>query len=344
MLLFFPAVQDAYAAPDLKAAFDLNGVRVFPDHLRHKVFYYSPLGLRLSQVDDMPAFRFDLFRYMGRKETGDASAFRVRGILSFEAEQIRDIDLIKRMGNHLRRTRPGATLRPAPIERFQSELIYKTVEIEEGDSIETGTVEGGVSKTLDNDDAGDKSGGNWKSRLFTIGLEPLTAELFWDNFEKERLQLSLSYHWTIHGVVKDDSQGGAWQESTTDIANTLPMNISMSEYPNLFRRIETWQKIGVAHTNLIVTCYDFINETQADLYSITAEVMFKTLRNQDYVEKVRFTEDDIEYEKQISFRLAKDLDAGYQYRIKRIFRSGEVKRTKWKRHDGQVLDVTYYIN
>ncbi len=155
------------------------------------MFYYSPLGLRLSQVDDTPAFRFDLFRYLGRKETGDTSAFRVRGILSFEAEQIRDVDLIKRMENHLRRTRPGATLRPAPIERFQSELIYKTVEIEEGDAIETGTVEGGVSKTVDNDDAGDKSEGNWKSRLFTIGLEPLTAELFWDNFEKERLQLSI---------------------------------------------------------------------------------------------------------------------------------------------------------
>lgn len=341
VLVLSITVQQASAAPDLKSRFDLNGVRVFQDHLDRNIFYYAPLGLRLSKAKSVPVFRFDLFRYMGRKETGDRTDFSVRGILSFEVEQLRDLDLIRRIGDELRITRPGMILRPAPIERFHSELIFKTVETEEGQPEQSGTIEGGLSKAMDGDGSGEKSGGNWKRRLFTIGMKPLTAELFWENFEKESLQLSLSYHWSVHGVVKDETDGGTWTESTTDIADTLPINISISRYPELFRRIETWQKMGVAYTNLMVTCYDFINESDEDLYSVIVEVMFKTLRGQDYVEQVRFKKNDHEYEKQISFRLAKDLDAGYQFRIRRIFRSGETRTTKWKHHDGQVLDVTY---
>jgi hypothetical protein len=330
------------ASPNLQEGFQVENIRVFPDHANRNLYYFAPMNMELVVKDGTPEFLYSLYRYLGRQETGDKGEFRVRGILSFEVKQVRAVERINKIKEHLRKTNPAAILRFVPIKEFQSKLIYKTVEVESEDAETSGEVEGGVFKDSNDVESQKKNReGNWLKRHFTITLKPYTAELFWDNFEKDKLQLSLSYSWTVKGVIPDNETQGEWEESTSDIADTLPIQVSMPKYPALFRKIETWQEISMAHTNLLVLCYDFINEEESELYSISVEVKFKTLIGQDYVSKVRFNETDAEYEKKIAFRLAKELDAGYQYRIKRIFKNGDIENTQWKHHNDWVLDVTH---
>ena len=116
----------------------------------------------------------------------------------------------------------------------------------------------------------------------------------------------------------------------------------MQKWPDHFGRSDVGQTMQMGHTILTVLCYDFINEVKPNLYSVTVEVMFRTQRNQDYVERVKYTEGDDGYEKDISFRLAKNPGAGYQYRVRRLFKDGSSEWTGWEHYTGQQLDVSYY--
>lgn len=346
-VLTIMTTTQAIADPNLNQRFEIDGVTLFPDQSKSGLFYYAPLGLRIAHRDGKPIFAYNVFRYVGRHETGDAGVFRVRGVLTFDAVRIENTDLLRKVLNKLHKRRVNARLQPAPIKKFRSKLIYKTIE---GDSKpdhsnntqssnNNGVIEGGISKPIDVDQEG-----NWEERGFTIGLKPKTTELFWDNFANNRLQISLSYDWKLLGVVPDEAEKGNWRVKTIDDTDTLPIEVSMRDYPSLFKRVETWQKLDMGHTNVVVLCYDFINEVVTDLYSVSVDVMFRTLRNQDYVETVKFTSSDDAFEKQISFRLAKDIDEGYKYRIHRIYKDGRVDTTAWKEFKGQQLDVTIYNN
>ncbi len=351
-LLFAASVSDA--APNLRAGFVVNDIKLYPDHKDPALLYYMPSPLRLSKINDKPVFRFDLFRYVGRKETGDSAVFRVRGVLTFEIERSERLSDYQALRAAVQRKYPRAVLRPAPITGFESKLVYRTVESDRGRQSETGSIEGGVSKVIDvkagiskapnEEQTGPIGEGNWKRRRFTIGLRPRTAELFWRGFKENRLLLSLAYTWRVRGVVSDQKTNGQMRESTADLTDSLPITVSMTAYPDAFVKTDIGQVMEMGHTVLTVICYDFINETKPDLYSVTVEVMFRTLRGQDYVERVQFSENDESYEKEVSFRLAKNLGAGYQYRVQRLFRDGRHETTGWKRHHGQQLDVTYYVN
>ncbi len=333
----------AYGAPNLQKAFTVGQVKVYPDHARRNVFYYAPRPLRLHHVNGQPVFRFDLFRYWGRKETGDSDVFRVRGVLTFQVERPQDLRAYQELALAVQQTYPGAVLRPAPISKFASKLIYRTVEASGGGKAESGVIEGGVSRAVGEEGDDEAKEGHWKQRRFTIGLAPHTAELFWRAFEQNRLVLSLIYSSHVLGVVPNDKANDAWQESTVELADALPIDVSMAAHPSAFRRTDIGYSMKMAHTTVTVLCYDFINETKPNLYSVQVEVMFRTLRDQDYIERVKFIENDDEYEREISFRLAKDLGAGYQFRVQRIFKDGRHEKTAWQKHNGQQLDVTYYV-
>lgn len=344
-----------HALPNFAEGFQLNNVWFYPDNEKQGLYYFMPKELKLSQRDNKPLFGYDLFRYVGTKMTGDAGKFRVRGVITFEVEKTSPLKELRQAKEKLKAKYREVNFRPVPLTEFSSSLIYSTTETNE-DNKKSGEIFGGISKAND----GNEKEGQWHRRRFTIGLMSNTAQVFWDNFQNDRLQLSLSYHWKGLGVIPTDfnksnaeelgvisadlNDDDEWGKAFHEVVNTIPINISAKEYPKLFRKNETWQKLSMGHTNLTVYCYDFINELKKNLYSVTVEVKFKTLRNQDYKEKVKFNENDDSYKKNISFRLAKDLDAGYKYRVKRLYQDGRYEKSKWNHFNSQHLDVTYYVN
>ena len=130
----------AFSAPDLQNTFQVNGANLFQDHRQINLFYYLPGTLKLAHLDEKPVFRYDLYRYIGRKELGDSDAFRVRGILTFEVKEEGDsashqqlvVAVKKRFGQNAR-------LKLAPISNFESHLIYRTIDPVELEQAEEGS-------------------------------------------------------------------------------------------------------------------------------------------------------------------------------------------------------------
>jgi len=228
--------------------------------------------------------------------------------------------------------RPGfRSLRPLPLKRLESKLIYAVVE----DDV-SGEIAGGESA----EEADDEFTATWSKRTFTVALQPLTAELFWAGFQNDSLQLSADYVWTSEGrVPKRD--GAGWDVQLKEISSAVPIRVDARQYPSLFEQVDTWSRIPLDKTTVTVSCYDFVDEEPTELYRVVVELRFRTLRDQDYVETLTFGQGDTDYEKSVSFKLAKAMTQPYSYRVTRIFNSDRPRtETGWQEHRGQYLDIT----
>jgi hypothetical protein len=237
----------------------------------------------------------------------------------------------------LRRRNASARLSPLPIDSFSAELIYVAIDSEGLES------EGVVDAVASGDVADESESGGvqyWSKRRFTLSLDPLTAQLFWDNFENDRLQISLDYRITSAG--KKINGEGVWETDERVFGGAVPLRVSMQEHADHFSRMESWQLANRRRTDVIIMCYDFFEDGADDLYRVSIEVRFKTLRDQDYVESVRFESGAGESEQTVSFLLARNMDEPYYYRVTRIFKSKPTERSDWIEHQGLLLDVTTY--
>lgn len=348
-LLLCMVLSGVNAAPNLHDVTTIQGVKLFRDHEQKQVFYYLKAEKKLMMRDGKPDFRYDVNRYIGKKLTGDSDEFRVRGVVKFQTtsafintslQQIKDA-LSDRYGMAIE-------LRAAPVTNAYNKLIYSTIEEVDGE-LESGEIANGLVTDLEEDSvATDETApkrvfASQKQR-FTIGLNTLDANFFWDNFEDNNLQLSLAYGWDVKGVVpatgESTEKEQQWQDSMHEVNNAMPIDVSPTQYPSLFNKNELWQRADVAYSNIRVMCYDFINLEDSDLYYVQVELRFTTLRNQTYREKVRFVADSDVYEKDVHFKLVNDLKGGYEYRVRRLSNEGEVSQTEWLKHDDALLDVS----
>lgn len=335
--VLWPASSCVFALPDFGRGIDMNGIWIYPDNLKRGQYYYSPPKLELATKDGAPIFNYSIFRFLGTKETRTENEFRVRGVLSFEIKTKTNRAILAKIKQRLSGKGQVVLLRPLPVERFVSKLQYNT--IDNNDKNQSGVLTGSVHKQ-----AGTKSGNNdeaaWESRKFIIGLNPLTSQLFWDNFKKNNLQLSFSYRWVVEGMVSDSKN----PEKTVskEYGDSFPILVSMKKYPNLFERIESWQKMNASHTSITVICYDFINEKKPDLYLVTVKIKYKNMRGNDSTITIKYRKGDDQYEKKVNFRLARLINNSYEYRITRLYMDGSEKTQTWKKHDGFYLDVSMY--
>ncbi len=325
------------ALPSFAYGKNIEGVWVYPDHSKKNHYYYAPPEMVIAQKNGIPVFGYSIYRFLGTKATRNENEFRIKGVLAFEIATAKKISLLRSIKARLSSAGEVVTLKPMPVKRFESTLHYNT--IDSTNATESGVIEGGIDTEVD-DEGKSPDEGVWDRRRFTIGLKPLTAQLFWDNFEKESLQLSLSYQWEVEGVMAGND--GIEEKTTKVFANSLPITVSMKTYPDLFRRIESWQKMNASHGAITVLCYDFINEEKSDLYSVTVEIMYENMRGHESTEKLKYFSTDDVYEKQIDFRLAKFRDRPYRYRVMRLFVNGKKEIQDWKEHDGFYLDVSKY--
>ena len=154
--------------------------------------------------------------------------------------------------------------------------------------------------------------------------------------------MSVGYAWHATGKRHGNSvENSEWEDHTRDFTGSVDVLVSMEDYPELFEIIDMRERIALDKTNFTILCFDFLEEGFEELYRILVDVRFRTRRDQDYVETVSFDRFKMNVEETISFRLAKDLDMPYEYRVTRIY-SDERERsvTDWLSHRGQQLDIS----
>jgi hypothetical protein len=335
LLTFISSVLNA--APNIQDVMTIDGVKILRDHQHKNIFYYLKAEKKLLLNADKPDFQYIINRYIGTEITDDSSAFWVRGVVKFQTvsaftntsyQQIKD-KLSQQYGRKVK-------LRAAPVQKSYNKLTYVVINSEDDKDIR-GEIEGGL---VTQETQKKRVFGSNKQR-FTIGLQAHDANLFWENFENNNLQLSLAYGWQISGVAIDEED--QWYESVYQVDNTMPINVSPRVYPQLFHKNELWQNVRFANSKIKVMCYDFINIANSPLYYVMVEVRFTTLRNQHYIEKLKFTANSDEYEKDIEFKLVNDLKEGYEYRVRRLNIEGDIVQTDWQKSKSQLLDVSLPI-
>ena len=331
-------VNPAFAAPVWETAEIVEGMTLYKDHQDDSIYYYQPVQYQLTERAGEPQLYYYLYRYLGTTETGDYDAFKVSGVLSVDIEQRGIAVQYMRARTALRQAQPHAVLRSVPVTAFNARLNY--VGIDDNDKEVSGSIDATTANGIEGQTAA-KNGGLWNKRQFTIGFEPLTAELFWKNFEEENLQISLSYGVLSSGKRKNTE--GAWENDEREFGNSTGILVSMQEYPDHFVRTETWQQMKRRRTDVIVSCYDFFEDASEELYRVTVEIRFRTINDQDYIERLRFTDIDDETDRTVSFKLARSMEEPYFYRVTRLYKTRPTETTDWVEHNGLLLDITSYV-
>jgi len=306
------------ASPDLDNVTDIEGVRVYADSEDNKIFYLSPAAPLLeSRSDGTPDYGLSLYRYLGTKGTGDAGSFWVRGVLTFGIDRARESGVAAKIRKELReRGVTSLRLKSMPVSGSRLTLMFADQE----DTRETGA--------------------RWKTGIMVVPLDPQQAEILWDAVEAGQTLVSVAIEETLDGVRKTDD---GWQPSATSLTWTVPVEMDMGAHPDHFQKMDLGGRMAMGYTGLDIFCFDFIENLEENLYAKIVEVAIPTT-GRNLVETVTF-KDDGEYRSRIEFKLAKDLDEPYRYRISRVWQDGTREAGEWQEKTGEtLLDITSYRN
>lgn len=308
----------ASAAPDLGNYQDIDGVRVFQDHHNQQIWYLAPAPPTLKSISSHdPGYGFDIYRYHGRSGTCDKDLFWVKGILTVGIGRVRDSGAPARIRSALQSQGiNNPKLRSMPVTQTMVKLVFADQVME------------------------------WKqaSRLagdhLVLLLDRHLAEILWESVNAGQTQVSITLEERFSGL-RQETDG--WRESETFFVSTLPIELDMGTFPHKFNRTDLGGRMVRGYTGMEVFCFDFLEDLDPHLYAKIVEVAIPT-PGRDLVEEVVFRADS-DYRNRIDFKLSRDLDDPYRFRVTRIFKNGSRDTGPWTEKKGEtLLDVTDYRN
>ena len=305
-------------APDLDCFTDIRDVRIYRDHQNHSRWYITPAMPVLGrQKDGTPDYSLALYRYLGRKGTSDSGDFWVRGVLTLGIERSRKPQILPEMRKELRsRGFSSPEIRSMPISKTRISLLF------------AGGQNFGTYNT------------RWTGGALVLPLDARDAEILWDAVAAGQTQVSVSIDETLTGVRKKQDQ---WEPDAAAQTRVVAVEMDIAAHPDHFQRTDLGARMKKGYTGLDVFCFDFVENLEENLYAKIVEVAIPTA-GRDLVESVTFRTGS-DYRRRITFKLAKDLDQPYRYRISRIYKDGSKKIGQWRQKTGEaLLDITAYQN
>ncbi len=315
-ILFLFFALPVHGAPDLGTYRDIEGVRVFQDHKQAGLWYLSPAVPTLAVHEDGTAdYALDVFRYHGRKGTGDQGAFKVHGVMSVAIERQRESSTTGKIRKALGRAGfKGVRLRSMPVTEANIKLAFG----DQGNSWQQKT--------------------RWGGRQLVLPLTPEMTQVLWSAVENGQTLVSLSVAELFSGVRKKDKE---WQDDSTSLSWTLPIEMDMTAHPGQFRKNDLGGRMSHGYTGIDVFCFDFIEELDPELYAKIVRVAIPT-SGRELIEEITFR-DDGEYRARIDFKLAKNMDRPYKVQVIRVLRDGNRQEGAWVHKQGEsLLDITAY--
>jgi hypothetical protein len=306
------------ASPDFDNFTDIEGVRVYADHESKKTHYLSPTPPVLeSRSDGTPDYGLSLYRYLGTKGTGDAGDFWVRGVLTFGIDRSREAGTTQKIRKALRlRGIKTPRLKSMPVSESRVTLMFADQE---------GSKEYGI---------------RMKTGTMVVPLDPHQAEILWRSVESGQTLVSVSIEETLSGVRKKEDN---WESSTAFQTFVVPIEMDIETHPDHFQKMDLGGRMVMGYTGLDIFCFDFIENLEDNLYAKIVDITIPTT-GRNLVETVTF-KDNGEYRSRIEFKLAKDLDQPYRYRISRVWQDGTREEGVWQEKEGEtLLDITAYRN
>ena len=329
----------AAAWPIASESENLAGLRVYPDHEDPALWWYLPDRLELVESAGEPMFRFERYNYSGTAATGDRGTVWGKGILTLRVRFVPAAEAVARAKTQLsRRSRRPIGLQPVGIEKVESVLLYASA------------FEGGPAGDLGEGSWGNGGGADrWIERDYMLGLTPETAQMLWDTFHDDGLAMSLGYSLAGKAVSyrpQRDPFTGEVEELEAAVVtlsgDTLAIRVSPEECGPCFAETQLDAEIPAEYPFLEARCYDFSSGlAPSDLGLVIVEVRAMAVSGDRVLERVQF-EPGSPATAEVHFEFAVRLDAGYEYRVVRVYEDGHTEADEWAAADGfhGILDVS----
>jgi hypothetical protein len=300
----------------MDSGMNVSGTRVYRDQTDTSRFYLVPPPLQVARdASGRPEWTLSLYRYSGRKGTGDAALFRAYGVLSVQVEQSYTPEQIEQIKHAL-----------IALGHSSPQLANLSVE-----STHYQPVSGALSQEW-------KREGMRHGASLQLVLSPETASLLWQAFDAQQAPLSIEVRYHVSGVSKNEKE---WVSKTGVLTSIVALEFGDKEGDSHLSRQDLDAQMNRAYTEWDVLCFDFIENIDPDLYSKTVEIRLRT-SGRPLIKTVRFAQDS-DYRERIRFPLARELDQAYAIRVTRVYKDGRKETTGWipKRND-LMLDITDY--
>jgi hypothetical protein len=360
----------ASAAPDLRQGRRAAALTVYPDDRRAHLFYFAPGDLVIaSAADGGPDLHLLHARYTGSAATGDRGTAMVRSIftvrLVMNGPTLREInDARAALGSV---TRGPVELRPLPIRRIESAIVYASAATPASGEVEPPrALPAGHFEAADNAAARD---GFWNERLYTLGLGPSDAQLLSDALERGRLALSVGYAFLADGVGGEEplqdlsgspevvaelkKQLQKPSRATADSearpaphvvrAGAIGVTADLARWPRIVRRLDINQSAPPGYAALDVYCYDFNQGPESSLYETQIEIQAAAVGGSPVTLTTTFSASQPDlYARSIRFPVAVRMDRPYRFRVVRIAQDGTSATGEWRERPSwtELLDVT----
>jgi hypothetical protein len=358
--------RPAGAAPELRASRPAGPLTVYPDDRRSALFYYPPGDLALATgAEGRPDLHLLEMRYTGNVAGGDQGKAVFRSLLSFK------VRMAGPTPEELRKAAAALTaagtrrpeLRPLPIRRLDTALVYTAAGAPA--AAERPLPEGHFEAS------GKESGGTWSERIYSLALDPATADLFWQALRAGQIVLSVGYAFYADGLGPDRplaeltgtpalvaelrrrlaAPPGAGEEGPAPAepapvlvrAGAVAITVDAGRWPDLLRRVDVNESVPPGYAALDLYCYDFRDALRPGLYEKQVEIEAQAVGGGRAMLTTLFRRAQPElYARSLRFPVAVRLDRPYRYRVIETFDDGRTVASPWTDRGSwtELLDVT----
>ena len=367
-ILLLAVSAPAGAVPDLASRRAVGSLIVFGDDQRRDLFHYAPAEIRIVTAEDgRPDLSLIDMRYTGNALARDRGLTLHKSLLTLRVElPPHSPEALSACARALGVAGRPAELRPLPIRRLSAALISTTIG-EAADTTRQALPAGRFQASREHE--GPVGEGYWNERVFTVGLDSLTAQALRTTLEKGQLSMSLGYVVVADGRLAREPWGlvdappmlaeALGRELSAESASgpasadsmlrrvvasgVIPIRADARRWPDLLRRVDIDAGTRTGYAAMDVYCYDFRDNRRPDLYEKQVEVEAESVGGRPVRLQAVFARahPDV-YQTSLRFPVAVRLDRPYRYRVAEVRPDGSSAQGDWRtgRDWLDVLDLT----
>ncbi len=364
------APRPAAALPDWRTPRTVGTLTVYADDRLPGLFFYGPPEIQLAvRPDGAPDFHFLETRYSGTATERDQGRIAHASLVTFRVRLPR-VPAAELSAAARALGAPGrpAEVRPFPIRRVSTALVYASIGGGADSTAATPLPGGRLESASDSADAA--AGSYWAERIYSMGLDSLSAQALHAALDRGRVLMSLGYAFLGEATGGGDDAGdltgspelvAALQRSISTgtgspsgapsdsarlhvvRAGTLPIGLDTTRWPDLLRRVDLNDRAPPGYAALDVYCYDFNNAIRPDLAEKLVDIDAEGVGGRRVTLQTHFTSDQPDvYSASVRFPVAVRIDRPYRFRVEEVKRDGSSHAGSWREVAdwSRILDIT----
>jgi hypothetical protein len=353
------AAPPAAAVPDFGRARSVGGVEVFADHRRTDLYYYAPLRLELlSESDGRPVMRLLQARYLGTGSAGDRGTAFHRSVLSFQVGLVEPPPELRREVRRLLGAgrRSPVELRPVPVDRLETALVFAPVGEVEGDAGAERLMPAGDLEA-EGEEGRSSRDGFWRQRRFALRLDPPTAQLVVEALGRGQGLFSLGYALFARGIdgradldaltgsarlvtelrrrlEQHRSAGEGTESAHLILSGAASMAVDLERWPGILHRVDLNERTPPGYAALEIYCFDFRDRLRPEVALKRVEIEARGVDGGTVRREATFEAAAPELTlHSLRFPFAVRLDRPYRYRVVEVGLDGRTAAGPWRTRD-----------